>query len=251
MQLLLLAMGIFSCKKESEVNDFIEFGRIKVDNATMSNTLDVQLAGHEKKLGISEPIKLVPGPNHLIFWGGTGNPKDTLVPVFDTVLQVLPGKLHDFVLFQPAVSIRPVALQNNQAQESQPPAGFIKVKVANYATHCFPGAVDLVIRMTDYNIGDLVDVDIIKQVTPSFGAYVLFTPIPMTYGDGFAIFQVQDPVTHESLYNDLIPGVNFAPAGKLLTIATLFITETRNDNGVITGTDGNKYVVEVKTLFLN
>lgn len=87
----------------------------------------------------------------------------------------------------------------------------------------------------------------------TFGGYALCKGIDPAISDGSTTYQVFDPVTHESLYNDIIFGVNFIDntTKKLYTVATLYIIETENSRGIITGTDGKKYFIEVKALFLD
>lgn len=253
IQILFLALGIVSCKKETVVNDFIAFGELKIDNATIYGSLHVQLAGNEKLLGMSENIKLIPGPNQLKIWGASSDPKEKPVPIFDSLLQVESNQLYRFLLFQPSLELKPVVVQNNQAAEPKPAAGFMKVKVANYASHCFNGPVDLLIRMVDNRTEEFADLDTVKQVPTAFGGYSLCKGIDQTISDGYTAYQVFDPVTHESLYDDIIFGVNFMnnTTKKLYTVATLYIIEKENSRGIITGTDGKKYFIEVKALFMD
>lgn len=253
LQILLLALGIASCKKETVVNDFIAFGELKIDNATVYSSLHAQLTGNEKLLGMSENIKLVPGPNQLKIWGATSDPKDKPVPIFDSLLQVESYQLYRFILFQPSLDLKPVVVKNNQAAEPKPAAGFMKVKVANFASHCFNGPVDLLIRIVDNRTEDFADLDTVKQVPMAFGGYVLCKGIDPAISDGFTVFQLFDPVTHESLYNDIIFSVHFMnnATKQLYTVATLYMIEREDSRGLITGTDGKKYFLEVKALFMD
>lgn len=249
--LLLILCITASCAKETVVDDFIEFGNLSIDNKTTYNTLSVQLEGNEKRLPSGE-VKLEAGPNKLKIWGLGSTPQDTAVALFDTVLHVAAKGIYNFVLFQANADIRPVAVVNNQAAEPKPEDGFMKIKIVNLASNCFPGTVDMQMKMFDYNLGDLVDVDIIKEIKPTFGEYVKYSTLDETSSDGLIYFFIVDPVTQETL-PDMIPGVDLmnSSSQSFYTVLTLYISERESSTGIFTGTDGKQYDVEVKSLFSN
>jgi hypothetical protein len=249
--LLLILCLTASCTKETVVDDFIEFGNLSIDNKTTYDILSVQLEGNEKRLPSGE-VKLEAGPNKLKIWGLGSTPQDTPVALFDTVLHVAAKSTYNFVLFQANPDVKPVAVVNNQAAEPKPEAGFMKIKIANLAPNCFPGTVDMLMKMIDYNSGDLVDLDIIKEIKPTFGEYVKYSTLDETISDGFIYFFIVDPVTQEPS-PDMLLGVDLmnSASQKFYTVLTLYISERESSTGIFTGTDGKQYDVEVKSLFSN
>lgn len=256
IHLLILAAifctGTVSCKKETLVDDFVIFGQLNIENKTTYNSLLVQLEGIDTQLSPKD-IKLKPGPNQLKVWGNTGVPTDKPVQIFDTLLNVTAKNAYNFLLFQVDPGKKPVVMLNNQLDEPAPEEGFLKIKMANLAPNCFPGKIDVLMKMIDYNYGDLVDMDVMKDVKPtygSFGKYKTFSPIN---SDGIIYFYILDPVTQQPLHTDFIYGADIMDykANKFYNIITLFITEKEDSNGNITGIDGKQYNVTVETLFIN
>lgn len=251
--MIIFLTGATSCKKETAADDFIVFGQLKINNSTSYDALSFGLEGYSKQMKTTDFMKLEPGANHLQIWGLTSDPKDKPVFLFDSLLQIEATQTYEFTLFQPDENTAPIALVNTQASEAKPPAGFMKVKAANFATHCFPGEVDLQLIMMDYSLGDMTPVTTIPQLKAAFGSYGLYKTLDATNTDGYTIFYIQDPVTHESLHPDFIFGFDLmnAATGKLYEVVTLFIYEKQNSAGTFTGTDGNKYEVAVKALYLD
>ncbi|MCW3467618.1 hypothetical protein [Chitinophaga nivalis] len=247
-----LCISGVACRKDTAVDDFIVFGELNISNKTTYNNLAVQLEGVDKQLPVSE-VKLKPGPNQLKVWGLSGNPKDKPVAIFDTLLNVTAKNIYNFVLFQLNTNDKPVVIINNQTDEAKPEAGFMKIKMANFASHCFPGKIDVLMKMMDYNYGDLVDLDVIKQVQSGFGSFGKYKTFDPIMSDGSIIFYVVDPVTQQPLHRDFILGVdimNYA-GQRFYNVITLYMTEKESSRGNFTGDDGKKYEVEVKSLFLN
>ncbi|MEV4887207.1 DUF4397 domain-containing protein [Chitinophaga ginsengisegetis] len=251
--IVILLTGATSCKKETPADDFIVFGQLKINNATSYSALRFRLEGYPKQMQTTGFMKLEPGANHLQIWGLTEDPADKPVFLFDSLLRVEASQTHEFTLFQPDEVTAPIALVNTQASESKPPAGFMKVKAANFATHCFPGEVDLQLLMMDFSLGDIANVATIPQLKAAFDSYGLYRTLDATNTDGYTIFYILDPVTHERLHTDFIFGIDLMnyTTGKLYEVVTLFIYEKQNSAGLFTGTDGNKYDVAVKALYLD
>ncbi|MGF6849097.1 hypothetical protein QFZ51_004332 [Chitinophaga sp. W3I9] len=251
--MIILLTSNTSCKKETAADDFIVFGQLKINNATSYSALRFGLEGYPKQIQSTDFMKLEPGVNKLQIWGITEDPADKPVFLFDSLLRVEATQTYEFTLFQPDEVTTPIALVNTQAAESKPPAGFMKIKAANFATHCFPREVDLQLLMMDFSLGDITNVDTIPQLKAAFDSYGLYQTLDAVNTDGYTIFYILDPVTHERLHPDFIFGIDLMnyTTGKLYEVVTLFIYEKLNNAGSFTGTDGNKYDVAVKALYLD
>lgn len=185
--------------------------------------------------------------------GNTSTPTDKPVLIFDTLLNVTTEGTYKFVLFQTDPAVRPTVLINNQENEPKPEPGFMKIKIINLASNCFPGTVDLLMKMFDYNYGDLGDVDVIKSVKATYGEYEIYRMLDHTISDGGLYFIMLDPATQEPLFTDFIYGPNLlnASTGHFYNVLTLYISEKESATGAITGKNGKQYDVEVKALFSN
>lgn len=234
-----------ACKKQDAFGPQ-KFGIMNLTNSTTANPLlisynDVNRVGD----GVDyNNIRIPVGKGRLKFKDKAGS------LLLDTLLSTEENSVRNFVLFQPSATSKTVLLENNQANEPKPDAGFVKIKMANLATQCFPNKVNITMRMTDYNYGDEVDMDMIKDVKPAFegyGKYILFDP---SISDGSIAFFVTNPLTNREVRAGGIDVNNYA-TGKYYNVLTLALVERQNNNGNMTGADGKKYTLEVKALFIN
>ncbi|MNK12614.1 hypothetical protein D3C87_306830 [compost metagenome] len=251
----MLAIGclimLFSCKKEIAIESQ-KFGKINLNNQTTNlSPLALSFEGGTLSAaeGITKNIKLPAGQGKLSIKDNKGN------LLIDTLIDITENSLRNLVLFKPSEDSKAIFLENNQEQEPKPNAGFAKIKIANLAPHCFPGNVDLLMRMYDFNYGDLVDMDIITQITPKFGDYGIYKTFDTSMSDGNIICYIIDPITKEPLHSSYagIIDINDPNTGKFYNVFTFYITEQLADasSANMTGTDGKLYLVETKALFLN
>lgn len=244
-------LGIASCTKEKAVDDFIVFARLKISNATTYNSLHAEVDSVSMQIHSNSYYKLKPGKNHIAISGKGGSPQDTAVAIFDTVMHVEANKQYEFVLFQPSPENRPTVVVNDQQNEADPAEGFVKIRIANYALKCFPDAMDLELVMFDHNF-ETIPTDTIELVGTDFQHFNTFRLLDKHIAaSGFVGFRPLHPITKEPL-GELFSGLELDnhQARSWYKVVTLYVTEELSEFGDLVGSDGNKYIAQVKTLFI-
>ncbi|MCW3463007.1 hypothetical protein [Chitinophaga nivalis] len=138
----LLLTGLYSCKKEEYINSFSTFVDVYFDadqTALRNNGEGVFIAARYNGAPIewninTKKIKVIAGEGKFEFYDTrTGK------VVAEKVIDVKTGSKERHTLFQPTMDA-PVSFINpgEQDSESAAPAGYIKLKVANYAKDLIP-----------------------------------------------------------------------------------------------------------------
>lgn len=225
----LLSLGLYSCQKAEYVNSFSEFVDVYFDadkTALRDNGAGVFIGlrynGFPSEWDATmKKIRVLPGEGKFEFYD-TRNGKVVAEKVIDVKL----GSKETFTLFQPTLDA-PVAFIDPKAQEAESPApaGYIKVKVANYAQDLIPfKRLDIKVYISYYDVDwneVIEEVGIIKNVKNSIDLaeyHILpdglpnpLPEIPCNY-----VFEFVNSDTGESLLNH--GGTNysnmaFSPSG--------------------------------------
>jgi len=237
---------LFACKKEISI-EAQKFGLVNLNNQTTNlSPLSMSFKGGvlSANEGVTPDLRLPIGKDVLNIKDNKGN------LLIDTLINIEENSLRNLVLFKPSESSKAILLENNQDKEPKPEAGLIKIKIANLAPHCFPTTVDVVMKMMDYNYGDEVDMDVIKDVQPAFADYKTYQLFDISYSDGNLAFFINEPVSNMSKRTGFAD-INDYNTGKFFNVLTLMVIEQENANGAFTGKDGKKYSIDVKALFIN
>jgi hypothetical protein len=164
---LILLSGFYSCKKLDYDNSFKTFANIYfLDNVALNRTgqgifLSVKYEG--------SPVAWTQGTGRIEVPEGKGRfeffDRRTGVVLAEKTVEVNRSKPDTFLVFQPTVE-SPIAFLDlkGQANEAAPPAGFIKLKVANYATDLIPyEQTDIIVVGINMNF-ELTNLDTIEAV---------------------------------------------------------------------------------------
>lgn len=237
---------LLACEKDA-AQQTQKFGMVNFNNQTTNlSPLSMSFKGGilSANEGVMPDLKLPIGKDVLKIKDNKGN------LLVDTLINIEENSLRNLVLFKPSESSKTVLVENNQDKEPKPEASLIKIKIANLATHCFPTTVDVVMKMMDYNYGNEVDMDIIKNVQPAFAGYKTYKLFGISHSDGNLGFFINEPATNIS---KRVGGADLNAAGKFLNVLTLYVTEQEVDasSGNMTGINGKRYQIEVKALFIN
>lgn len=231
---------LFACKKQAV--ETTEFGLLNLSNQTTYPSEEISMTYNNTPLMTQQAaskfnnIKIPVGQGKIAFKDKTGQ-------VFlDTVYAAKANKSSSWILFQPVSSIKPIILENNQADEAKPVAGFIKVKVANFAPHIFADEVDLAFYFNNPTTNKLVPADTLEKVSTKFGAYIDVNRFTAANKTG-AIF-ILDSKTKQRLTSRSMP---FSATGDL-SIFTIYLVEDAV-NGI--AVNNSTYKIAIKTLFQN
>lgn len=241
-----------SCTKEKAADDFQLFGELSISNATIYNTLHAKVDSVEQQLTDGTFYKLRPGLNHVQISGRGSRPQDLPVHIFDTLMRIEADKKYQFFLLQPSADERPIVILNDQKNEPTPAPGKVKIRIANFAKFCLPDVVDVEMIMNDYNYEN-ISTDTIRQADRNFrnfGVYNLLDQRVAAAGSVF--FTILAPVTKAPIAGPIY-GVELDnyELGTWYTVLTIYIQETPDDYGEMTGSDGKRYRLDVKALFIN
>lgn len=225
---------ISACEKEDYVTAE-KFGFLNINNQT-SHSLVIAYNNNSLKEGVIADIKIPAGKGLLSF-------KSTLnKSLLDTLLDVKENQKINLVLFQLSPDVKAVLLENNQAIEPAPEAGYIKIKLANFAPNAFPKPVDVIFYWTDPDTFEGVEGGKVENVTMNFKNkfdVVLFKE--NTYGVGIKI------VDSETKNDLLVDGfLTFEGDGK--RVFTAYLSESKTNGAAVINSD---YKVSMRALFSN
>lgn len=177
-----MLLFIASCTKETAVDEFQKFGQVYVRNASPHNQLFASIDSFE--LVVSNTYtKIKPGTNLLKISGMGSSPPYVLYPLLDTSITIEVDKENHYSFFQPSLDISPRLLLNEQVREAYPATGYVKIKIANYAKHCYPDDMDLQMKMSDNDFNSIATDTIESVKLAEFGIMVNFENFTTTIRD--------------------------------------------------------------------
>lgn len=161
--LLLVALaGNNACKKLDYTIKTVTFGNIYFINSTaLSNNLGVRSNGEALNWQGNGLIRGVTGELKMEFYD-----KRTGKTLSEKVVNIKATNPERYILFQPDSSAQIAFLNpNSQAEEAAAPAGYMKIKIANYTKAALPDEkIDIVFHSTTVSAVKFGPVDTIKNV---------------------------------------------------------------------------------------
>lgn len=165
----------------------------------------------------------------------------------DTVYNAVANKKTQWAYLQPPGAKKPFVIENKYYLEAQPPAGYVKVRAANFTKNIFKNPVDVVFY-TQGKIGGMMPTDTLKNLPTKLDKYVLLKKgtafNPSTGLNGVTTFNLVliDSKTKKPLHRGMMDIIS----NEDKNFFTFFIKEEWGF--VIIGT---KKRVVVETLFIN
>lgn len=269
----LLSIGLYSCQKAEYVNSFSEFVDVYFDadkTALRDNGVGVFIAARYNGNPIEwdvnlKKIKVIAGEGKFEFYD-TRNGK----VVAEKIIDVKPGSKETYTLFQPTIDAAAAFIDPNaQDTESPPPAGHIKVKVANYVKDLIPFKnLDIKVSVSYYDADwneVVTEIGVIKDVKNSIDQaeyHILADGLPNPLPDIPCnyVFEFVDSNTGQSLLNyggtnystvALTPdGINPLPVKKVFTLY-MIAKETWGEAPPFIKKGDTFYEIATQVLFAN
>lgn len=192
--IIIISIGFSSCKKQ-QYETTQAFGTVNINNQSGVQELIFEFNGNTFKKGLSlTNLKIPVGAGNLRFL----NPQNQQV-LIDTNLSIKENETKELVLFKPDENSKVILLENNQASEQPPADGFMKVKIANFASNTLPNSVDVVLYGFDDSVGDYVPLDTIENVGPGFPDEYITVKGPTSTIDRAVLTLYLDPLSKETL----------------------------------------------------
>jgi hypothetical protein len=164
----------------------------------------------------------------------------------DTVYNAEANKKTQWAYLQPPGAKKPFVIENKYYLEAQPPAGYVKVRAANFTENIFTNPVDVVFYTL--KLGKKIPTDTLKNLPTKLDKYVLLKKgtafDPSTGLNGVTTFNLVliDSKTKKPLHRDMLR----ISAYEDKNFFTFFI---RQEFGVVI--IGTKKRVAVKSVFIN
>lgn len=162
-------VAVIGCKKIEVDQGFTTFGEIYF----YADQTASYLAGNLQVKYNDHPIDIQGGTGIIRVPEGEGKfgfyDKSTGELLGEKRVTIVPGKPEKYSLFQPTES-DPIALldPNGQADEAAAAEGFMKIKIANYATDLLPNDLDVVVLGLNMNM-ETVELATLENVSNNLG----------------------------------------------------------------------------------
>lgn len=164
----------------------------------------------------------------------------------DTVYNAVANKKTEWAYLQPPGAKKPFVIENKYYLEAQPPAGYVKVRAANFTENIFKNPVDVVFYTL--KLGKKIPTDTLKNLPTKLDKYVLlkkgtaFDPSSGLSGATTFYLVLIDSKTKKPLHR----GMMDIRSNEDKNFFTFFI---REEFGVVI--IGTKKRVAVKSVFIN
>lgn len=198
--LLLAVTCMTACKKLGYDDGVTTFGEVffVTNSVAIDNNLKVRYNGYPiDKQGGTGRIRVPEGEGKFEFYDDRKEDKVLL----EQTVNIIAGSPETFNLFQPSED-SPIAVldPNGQDNEEAAPEGFMKIKIANYASDLLPEELDLVVLGLDENL-QTIELATLESVSNNLGQEK-YRQVPIGNGDILAYtFKFRDRKTQKFIQN--------------------------------------------------
>ncbi len=124
----LILFFLTSCKKEARFKEAASYANAVFVNQSVVPSVGIKYQGEPITWNSGQKLRVLSGPGKFIFYN-----KNTGAVLLEKEFNIEPNQIDTLYFFQPDSTIAAQLIKDNQASESAAPAGYLKLRLANYA----------------------------------------------------------------------------------------------------------------------